>query len=115
MLDSAGQIVELPFDLTRPFARFVAQNGITDMKRFAFERVFRSSSTGGQPRQPHECDFDIVSSSGHEVIDEAEVLKVAVEVIEECSDIRGPALLCIVVQCCFLTLLRLTMDTFSRH
>src|ERR1700731_3610960 len=93
LLDNHGQLLELPFNLTKQFARFVAQNGITDVKRFAFERVFRSTASGGQPRQPHECDFDIVSSSEHSIIDEAEVLKVSVEVLEECSDVKASALI----------------------
>ena len=96
LLDDHGQILELPFNLTKQFARFVAQNGITDVKRFAFERVFRSTASGGQPRQPHECDFDIVSSSEYSVIDEAEVLKVSVEVLEECSDVKASSLIIVI-------------------
>lgn len=35
MLDERGNILSLPFDLTMPFARFIAHNGITNLRRYS--------------------------------------------------------------------------------
>lgn len=58
-----GGIVTAPLDLRIPFARFLAQNpAITQIKRYAFERVFKERRVLGlHPRELHECVFDIVS------------------------------------------------------
>lgn len=67
VLDDSGQRLELPGNLTRPFARWVAQSSLqlkpgTTLRRFAFDRVFRKISqvSGGQPYQPTEASFDLV-------------------------------------------------------
>jgi translation initiation factor 2-alpha kinase 4 len=41
LLDESGLPVTLPFDLTVPFARFVAHNKVTQLRRFSVGRVFR--------------------------------------------------------------------------
>jgi translation initiation factor 2-alpha kinase 4 len=83
LIDLSGQVVELPYDLTVPFAMYVSRNKITNLKRFCFDRVYRQNIVGGQPRQLFECDFDIVHSTRPNMLPDAEVIKVASEVLDE--------------------------------
>lgn len=47
-----------------PFARYVAWNGISLLRRYSIERVYREKKVFGfQPRELYECAFDIVSPS----------------------------------------------------
>jgi histidyl-tRNA synthetase len=39
--DQGGELLSLRYDLTVPFARFVAQKGITSIKRFHIAKVYR--------------------------------------------------------------------------
>eukprot|EP01135_Chromosphaera_perkinsii_P006095 Nk52_evm1s396 gene=Nk52_evmTU1s396 len=61
VMDRSGGLVTLPFDLTVPFARFVARQNIQLVKRYCVSRVYREATIGGQPTEIYECDFDIVS------------------------------------------------------
>jgi translation initiation factor 2-alpha kinase 4 len=80
-------VIVLQHDLTFPFARSLAQNneeGITfPIKRFTIDKVYRNNVAGGQPRFIEEADFDIVyekTATDRDMVPEAEVLKVALEV-----------------------------------
>lgn len=86
-MDCSGQLVELPHDLTLPFARFISRSpaGMGDVKRFVFDRVYRQNIVGGQPRHVYECDFDIVKPF-YSMLDEVEVLKVGCEVLQESAE-----------------------------
>ena len=45
-----------------PFARFVVSNGITSLKRYAIEKVYRARKIrGSRPKEIWECAFDIVT------------------------------------------------------
>ena len=86
-LDINGDVIVLQHDLTFPFARSLAQNneeGITfPIKRFTIDKVYRNNVAGGQPRFIEEADFDIVyekTATDRDMVPEAEVLKVALEV-----------------------------------
>ena len=86
-IDLNGNVIELPHDLTFPFARSLAQSteeGITfPMKRFNIDKVFRRNVTGGQPRHIEEADYDIIYEKGiDDFIPETEVLKVVFEILE---------------------------------
>ena len=66
------------YDLTVPFARFVAQNGITNIKRYHIAKVYRRDqpqAARGRYREFYQCDIDIAGSSPVMVAD-AEILKV---------------------------------------
>ncbi|KAJ3058333.1 hypothetical protein HDU98_005580, partial [Podochytrium sp. JEL0797] len=83
LLDTSGMVVQLPYDLTVPYARFIGrQKSIPILKRFTFDRVYRASQVGGQPGSFIECDFDIVSKSTNMMVPDAEVITVALEVLE---------------------------------
>ncbi|KAJ3103804.1 Proteasome subunit alpha type-2 [Physocladia obscura] len=83
LIDATGMVVQLPHDLTVPYARYIGrQKNIPILKRFAFDRVYRASQVGGQPGSFIECAFDIVSKSTNLLVPDAEVIAVALEVIE---------------------------------
>ncbi|KAI9807305.1 MAG: hypothetical protein M1833_000048 [Piccolia ochrophora] len=83
LLDSSGNLLQLPYDLTLPYARQIAKQAPLASKTFAFGSVYRDAYTGGPPRSHGEVDFDIVSTDTLDLsLKEAEVLKVVNEVID---------------------------------
>ncbi|KAI1316493.1 hypothetical protein EDD11_009906 [Mortierella claussenii] len=83
LMDSTGGLVQLPYDLTMPFARFICRNGITQLKRFCFGRAYRENTVGGQPQVVYEVDFDIVHNTHNLMVTDAELIKVVDELLEE--------------------------------
>ncbi|KAF9429846.1 hypothetical protein BGZ94_009242 [Podila epigama] len=83
LMDSTGGLVQLPYDLTMPFARYISRNNITQLRRFCFGRVYRENIVGGQPMIVHEVDFDIVHNSQNLMVPDAELIKVVDELLEE--------------------------------
>lgn len=62
VMTHSGSVVTLPHDLRVPFARYAAWNGITSLKRYSIEKVFRERRVFGvHPRELYECAFDIIS------------------------------------------------------
>lgn len=83
LLDSSGNLLQLPYDLTLPYARLIAKQIPAAQKTYAFGTVYRDLYTGGQPRGHGEVDFDIISHEPHDLsLKEAEVIKVIDEVID---------------------------------
>jgi len=66
--DNGGRDVALRFDLTVPFARFVAQHGSQlafPFKRYHIGKVWRGENAQrGRFREFTQCDFDIIGSDG---------------------------------------------------
>ncbi|KAF2368285.1 Histidine-tRNA ligase [Trinorchestia longiramus] len=63
--DQGGEILSLRYDLTVPFARYVAQNKIDNISRYHIARVYRRDNpamTRGRYREFYQCDFDIAGS-----------------------------------------------------
>ncbi|KAF9293703.1 hypothetical protein BGZ74_011586 [Mortierella antarctica] len=83
LMDSTGGLVQLPYDLTMPFARYISRNNITQLRRFCFGRVYRENMVGGQPMIVHEVDFDIVHNTQNLMVPDAELIKVVDELLEE--------------------------------
>lgn len=85
LLDTSGILVQLPYDLTLPFARQLARDPQTSVeKSFALRPVFRDTYTGGAPQTNSEADFDIVGRSKQDLaLQEAEVIKVVDEIVTE--------------------------------
>ena len=82
MLGSAwatgGEILSLRYDLTVPFARYVALHGVSQIKRYHMAKVYRRDNpqmNRGRFREFMQCDFDIAGSYPP-MIPDAEVLKV---------------------------------------
>ncbi|OQR72159.1 histidine--tRNA ligase [Tropilaelaps mercedesae] len=62
LADQGGEILSLRYDLTVPFARYLAMNKITNIKRFQIGKVYRRDNpamTRGRYREFYQCDFDI--------------------------------------------------------
>ncbi|KAK4324245.1 hypothetical protein Pmani_005085 [Petrolisthes manimaculis] len=60
--DQGGEKLSLRYDLKVPFARYVAMNKITNIKRHHLARVYRRDNpamTRGRYREFYQCDFDI--------------------------------------------------------
>ncbi|KAM3612073.1 uncharacterized protein V6R79_002283 [Siganus canaliculatus] len=83
--DQGGELLSLRYDLTVPFARYLAMNKITNMKRYHIAKVYRRDNpamTRGRYREFYQCDFDI---AGHydDMIPDAECLKIVHEILSE--------------------------------
>jgi translation initiation factor 2-alpha kinase 4 len=85
-IDVNGDVVQLLYDLTVPFARSLSQNTeeniVFPLKRYSLERVYRQNITGGQPVAVEECDYDVVFEDlGNSMVPESEVIKVVFEIL----------------------------------
>lgn len=81
LLDSQGTLLQLPYDLTLPHARRLAETIPDYLKTYAIDTVFRSrpQNPGLHPAKHVEVDFDIASiDSGADslMLDEAEAIAV---------------------------------------
>lgn len=84
-LATGGEILSLRYDLTVPFARCVAQNGLGNIKRYHIARVYRRDqpqAARGRFREFFQCDFDIAGAYPSMVPD-AEVLKVYISAAQD--------------------------------
>ncbi|KAJ3011127.1 UNVERIFIED_CONTAM: hypothetical protein HDU68_001813 [Siphonaria sp. JEL0065] len=82
--DQGGELSSLRYDLTVPFARFLAMHGISNIKRYHIAKVYRRDNPSvnkGRMREFFQCDFDIAGEYGS-MIPDAEILKVVVDVLE---------------------------------
>ncbi|KAJ5393340.1 uncharacterized protein N7487_010981 [Penicillium crustosum] len=84
--DQGGEICSLRYDLTVPFARWLAMNShITSIKRYHIAKVYRRDQPAinkGRMREFYQCDFDIAGTFDAMVPD-AEILRIVSEVFEE--------------------------------
>ncbi|XP_065610080.1 eIF-2-alpha kinase GCN2 [Cyrtonyx montezumae] len=86
VMDHSGMLVMLPYDLRIPFARFVARNNISNLKRYCIERVFRPRKLDRcHPKELLECAFDIITSTGNSFLPLAETIYAISEIIQEFS------------------------------
>jgi histidyl-tRNA synthetase len=56
--DQGGEILALRYDLTVPFARYLAMNKITNIKRYHIAKVYRRDNpamTKGRYREFYQC------------------------------------------------------------
>jgi histidyl-tRNA synthetase len=77
--------LSLRYDLTVPFARFMALNNLASIKRFHIAKVYRRDNpqmNKGRFREFYQCDFDIAGQYSL-MIPDAEVLKVVCEILEQ--------------------------------
>eukprot|EP01004_Peranema_trichophorum_P003589 NODE_256_length_3135_cov_49.266600_g221_i0.p1 GENE.NODE_256_length_3135_cov_49.266600_g221_i0~~NODE_256_length_3135_cov_49.266600_g221_i0.p1 ORF type:complete len:784 (-),score=93.55 NODE_256_length_3135_cov_49.266600_g221_i0:725-3076(-) len=87
LMDQGDQKLTLRYDLTVPFARYVAMNQITEMKRYHIGPVFRRdnpSEAQGRFRQFYQCDFDICGKSSPMLAD-AEILNIFIRTLQACN------------------------------
>ena len=83
--DQGGEKCSLRYDLTVPFARFMANNtNIQKIKRFHIGKVYRRDQptvSKGRFREFYQCDFDIAGKYDA-MIPDAEVLAIMQQILE---------------------------------
>ncbi|XP_058704314.1 histidine--tRNA ligase, cytoplasmic-like isoform X1 [Poecile atricapillus] len=83
--DQGGELLALRYDLTVPFARYLAMNKVTNMKRYHVAKVYRRDNpamTRGRYREFYQCDFDIAGQFDP-MIPDAECLKIVHEILSD--------------------------------
>ncbi|GMT26052.1 hypothetical protein PFISCL1PPCAC_17349, partial [Pristionchus fissidentatus] len=81
--DQGGELLCLRYDLTVPFARFLAMNNVEKMKRYQIARVYRRDQpvmTRGRYREFYQCDYDIAGVY-ESMLPEADCIKIVDEVL----------------------------------
>merc|ERR1711936_87678 len=81
--DQGGEILALRYDLTVPFARYVAMNKIAQVKRYHIAKVYRRdnpSISRGRYREFYQCDFDIAGQYDPMIAD-AECVKIVKDIL----------------------------------
>lgn len=82
LLDRRGSLVQLPFDLTLPYARMLGRTKDFP-KSFTFGSVYRETGEGGHPRMIAEVDFDLTSRiPDQNRLNEAECFKTLDEILQ---------------------------------
>ncbi|GBG75117.1 hypothetical protein CBR_g19630 [Chara braunii] len=83
LADQGGEILSLRYDLTVPFARYLATHNEGNLKRYHIARVYRRDNPAkGRYREFYQCDFDIAGQYPTMVPD-SEVLKVLTEILDD--------------------------------
>ena len=83
LADQGGELLSLRYDLTVPFARFLAMNSVGNIKRYHIAKVYRRDNpqlAKGRFREFYQCDFDIAGSFPP-MLPDAEVITVATEIL----------------------------------
>lgn len=84
--DQGGELCSLRYDLTVPFARFLAMNrDIKQIKRYQIAKVYRRDQpamTKGRFREFYQCDFDIAGVY-EPLVPDGEILKIMSEILTE--------------------------------
>uniref|UniRef100_A0A0D9WCX2 Histidine--tRNA ligase, cytoplasmic n=1 Tax=Leersia perrieri TaxID=77586 RepID=A0A0D9WCX2_9ORYZ len=83
LADQGGELCSLRYDLTVPFARYVAMNNISSLKRYQIAKVYRRDNPSkGRYREFYQCDFDIAGV--YETMEpDFEVIKVLTELLDQ--------------------------------
>jgi len=85
LADQGGEICSLRYDLTVPFARWLAMNPqITSIKRYHIAKVYRRDQPAmakGRMREFYQCDFDIAGVYDP-MLPDAEILRIAMEILD---------------------------------
>lgn len=82
--DQGGELCALRYDLTVPFARWLAMSNLRQIKRFQIGKVYRRDQPAidrGRMREFYQCDFDYAGAFDLMVPD-TEVLCITAEVFE---------------------------------
>ncbi|XP_050101083.1 histidine--tRNA ligase-like [Anopheles aquasalis] len=82
--NQGGELLALRYDLTVPFARYLAMSNIGHIKRYQVGKVYRRDNPQigrGRYREFLQCDFDIAGTYDP-MLPDAECLKVLVEILD---------------------------------
>ena len=84
--DQGGEICSLRYDLTVPFARWLAMNpSVQHIKRYHIAKVYRRDQpamTKGRMREFYQCDFDIAGAYDR-MLPDAEIIRIICEIFGE--------------------------------
>lgn len=83
LADQGGEALSLRYDLTVPFARYLAMSKITNIKRYHIAKVYRRDNpamTRGRFREFSQCDFDIAGAYDP-MLPDAECVKIVHEIL----------------------------------
>lgn len=87
LADQGGESCALRYDLTVPFARYLAMNrSIKSIKRYHIGKVYRRDQpamTKGRMREFIQCDFDIAGPTTEKMLTDAELFKIMISVLTE--------------------------------
>lgn len=89
--DQGGELLSLRYDLTVPFARFVATHGMSSIKRYQIAKVYRRDKPAierGRFREFYQCDFDIAGPSGPMIAD-SEVISIIYDLLSSIGSLCG--------------------------
>ncbi len=89
MTSDTGEKLSLRYDLSVPFARYIASNNVRNIKRYQIAKVYRRDRPAmekGRFREFYQCDFDIAGAYPSMVPD-AEVITVLCEMFDALSAI----------------------------
>jgi histidyl-tRNA synthetase len=81
--DQGGELLSLRYDLTVPFARYIAQHGIDRMRRFHIARVYRRdrpNTDKGRFREFYQCDFD-AAGEYEDMVPDTECVKIVSDIL----------------------------------
>ncbi|KAK3394191.1 hypothetical protein B0H63DRAFT_39236 [Podospora didyma] len=85
LADQGGELCSLRYDLTVPFARYLAMNKqVTQIKRYHIAKVYRRDQPAiskGRMREFYQCDFDIAGVFDP-MIPDAEIIRIINEVFD---------------------------------
>ncbi len=86
LADQGGEICSLRYDLTVPFARWLAMNrDVQNIKRYHIAKVYRRDQpamTKGRSREFYQCDFDIATGVHDPMVPDAEIIRIITEVFD---------------------------------
>lgn len=85
LADQGGELLCLRYDLTVPFARYLAMNSVGNIKRYHIAKVYRRDQpqpARGRFREFYQCDIDIAGNYSLMVAD-AEVISVCAEILSD--------------------------------
>ncbi|KAI1294503.1 putative histidyl-tRNA synthetase [Xylaria venustula] len=83
--DQGGELCSLRYDLTVPFARWLAMHtNVKQIKRYQIAKVYRRDQPAiarGRLREFYQCDFDIAGTYDP-MLPDAEIIRIIVEVFQ---------------------------------
>uniref|UniRef100_A0A1I7YL23 histidine--tRNA ligase n=1 Tax=Steinernema glaseri TaxID=37863 RepID=A0A1I7YL23_9BILA len=85
LVENDGERCSLRYDLTVPFARYLAMNRVSKMRRYQIGKVYRREKpvmTKGRYCEFHQCDFDIAGVE-EPMLPDAECLSIVDEVVKK--------------------------------
>eukprot|EP01022_Parablepharisma_sp_SALTPOND_P012006 TRINITY_DN1531_c0_g1_i1.p2 TRINITY_DN1531_c0_g1~~TRINITY_DN1531_c0_g1_i1.p2 ORF type:complete len:677 (-),score=114.80 TRINITY_DN1531_c0_g1_i1:13434-15464(-) len=85
LADQGGELLSLRYDLTVPFARYMAYKKLANFKRYHIGKVYRRETpqiSKGRYREFYQCDYDIAGNCSS-MIAESEILFVISDVLKK--------------------------------